>query len=264
MCLILLAWHAHPDYPLVLAANRDEFFARPSAPAAFWEESPQVLAGRDLAAGGSWLGVSRNGRFAALTNYREGVQKNAHSTPPSRGALVADFLTGNSDPEAYLAGLTTHGADYNGFNLFVGDHQRLGYCANRGAGACAPRWLAPGIYGLSNHLLDTPWPKLASAKAAFANALSDPLNQEPFFDLLADREIVADPHLPETGVPLDWERILSAVFVSSPTYGTRASTLLTMHRSGGITLTERSFGARAAPLGEVHECFQSSLMSTGV
>jgi uncharacterized protein with NRDE domain len=270
MCLILLAWHAHPDYPLVVAANRDEFFARPSAPATFWEESPQVLAGRDLEAGGTWLGVSRTGRFAALTNYREGMRENSevHSqkrpNPPSRGALVADFLTGNTSPETYLAGLATHGTDYNGFNLFVGDHQRLGYCANRGVGACAPRWLTPGIYGLSNHLLDTPWPKLASAKAAFAKALAELPRQEPFFELLADREIVADPHLPETGVPLDWERILSAVFVSSPTYGTRASTLLTMHREGLITLTEHSFGTGAAPLGEVHECFQSSLMSTGV
>jgi uncharacterized protein with NRDE domain len=263
MCLILLAWHAHPDYPLVVAANRDEFFARPSAPAAFWEESPQVLAGRDLEAGGTWLGVSRNGRFAALTNYREGVQKNAHPTPPSRGALVADFLTGSSDPEAYLAGLATRGAAYNGFNLFVGDHQRLGYCTNRGAGACAPRWLAPGIYGLSNHLLDTPWPKLASAKAAFAKALADLPRQETFFDLLADREIVPDPHLPETGVPLDWERLLSAVFVSSPTYGTRASTLLTMCGDGEVRLIECSFGTGAAPLGVVRQCFQVAQNETG-
>jgi uncharacterized protein with NRDE domain len=261
MCLILLAWHVHPDYPLVVAANRDEFFARPSAPAAFWEESPQVLAGRDLEAGGTWLGVSRNGRFAALTNYREGARRQAqpHSSPsptPSRGALVADFLTGSSDPEAYLAELATHGADYNGFNLFVGDQQRLGYCANRGDKACTPRWLTPGIYGLSNHLLDTPWPKLASAKAAFASALADLPREEPFLNLLADREIVADPHLPETGVPLDWERILSAVFVNSPAYGTRASTLLMMHRDGLVALTERSFGVGATPLGEVHERFQ--------
>jgi uncharacterized protein with NRDE domain len=266
MCLILLAWHAHPDYPLVVAANRDEFFARPSAPAAFWEKSPQVLAGRDLEAGGTWLGVSRNGRFAALTNYREGGRQEtqAHQKPPSRGALVADFLTGNTGPEAYLAELAAHGADYNGFNLFVGDHHRLGYCTNRGDKACTPCWLTPGIYGLSNHLLDTPWPKLASAKVAFAKALADLPKQEPFFDLLADREIVADPHLPETGVPLDWERVLSAVFVNSPTYGTRASTLLTIDRQGGVTLTERSFGVGATPLGEMHEHFQSSLISTGV
>lgn len=268
MCLILLAWQAHPDYPLVVAANRDEFFARPTAPAAFWPDAPQVLAGRDLEAGGSWLGVSRQGRFAALTNYREGAgrqQSALHQPgPPSRGALVADFLTGSATPEDYLAGLAEHGPNYNGFNLFVGDHQRLAYCANRGDNTDAPRWLTPGIYGLSNHLLDTPWPKLASAKAAFASALADLPKQESFFDLLADREIIADPHLPETGVPLEWERILSAVFVSSPSYGTRASTLLTMHRNGLVTLTERSFGVGATPLGEAHEGFQSSLMSTGV
>lgn len=259
MCLILVASHAHPDYPLVVAANRDEFFARPSAAASFWPDAPQVLAGRDLEAGGSWLGITRQGRFAALTNYREGGQQRPET--PSRGALVAGFLTGEANAERYLNDLAAHGADYNGFNLFVGDGRRLGYYTNRGAG---PRWLASGIYGLSNHLLDTPWPKLATAKAAFAKALADLPRPEPFFDLLTDREIVPDPHLPESGVPRDWERILSAVFVNSPDYGTRASTLLTIDRNGLVTLTERSFGAAAEPLGEVHERFQSSLMSTGV
>jgi len=259
MCLILLAWHAHPDYPLVVAANRDEFFVRLAAPAAFWAESPQVLAGRDLEAGGTWLGVSRTGRFAAVTNYREGRRQIAGA--PSRGALVADFLAGNEAPESYLERLAARAAEYNGFNLFVGDGQHLGYYANRGA---APCWLAPGIYGLSNHLLDTPWPKLATAKAAFAGALGDLPAEAAFFDLLADQEIVPDTHLPETGVPLEWERILSAVFVNSPDYGTRASTLLTMRKDGLLTLIERSFGAGAVPLGEVRESFQSSLIATGV
>jgi len=259
MCLILLAWQAHPDYPLVVAANRDEFFVRPSAPAAFWPQAPEVLAGRDLEAGGTWLGISRQQRFSALTNYREGGKQRPGA--PSRGALVADFLAGDADPEDYLAALAARGADYNGFNLFVGDGQRLAYYSNRGD---SPRWLAPGIYGLSNHLLDTPWPKLAAAKAAFAKALADLPACDEFFELLADREIVPDTHLPETGVPLEWERILSAVFVNSPDYGTRASTLLTTHRTGVVTLIERSFGVGAAPLGEVCETFQSSLMSTGV
>ena len=250
MCLILLAWQAHPNYPLVVAANRDEFFTRPSAPASFWAESPQVLAGRDLEAGGTWLGVSQQGCFSALTNYREGGQQRPGA--PSRGALVADFLSGNDAAEPYLAGLVEKGARYNGFNLFVGDAQRLGYYSNRGAEPC---WLTPGIYGLSNHLLDTPWPKLATAKAAFSRALDDLPAQAAFFDLLADQEIVADTRLPETGVPVAWERILSAVFVSSPDYGTRASTLLTMREDGRVTLIERSFGAGAAPLGEVRESF---------
>ena len=259
MCLILLAWQAHPDYPLVVAANRDEFFARPSLHASFWTEAPDVFAGRDLQAGGTWLGVSRQQRFAALTNYREGRRHVADA--PSRGALAADFLTGNSTPESYLEALACRGAEYNGFNLFVCDGRRLAYYSNRGPG---PSWLAPGIYGLSNHLLDTPWPKLSAARKAFAQALTLLPATEPFFDLLADKEIVADRHLPETGVPLEWERVLSAVFVSSADYGTRASTLLTMRGSGLVTLIERNFGPAAKPLGEVCETFQSSVISTGV
>ncbi|EXI82199.1 MAG: hypothetical protein AW10_00646 [Candidatus Accumulibacter appositus] len=249
MCLILIAWQAHADYPLVVAANRDEFFARPSAAAAFWPEAPQVLAGRDLEAGGTWLGISREQRFAALTNYREGGQ--AATNVHSRGALVADFLTGAASPAAYLTQVAARAADYNGFNLFVADGQQLAYYTNRGDSP--PRVLGPGIYGLSNHLLDTPWPKLATAKASFAKALAELPSQAAFFDLLADQEIVADSHLPETGVPLAWERILSAVFVRSEDYGTRASTLLVRHRDGLTTLVERSFGAGALPSGEVCE-----------
>lgn len=259
MCLIVLGWQVHPDYPLVVAANRDEFFARPSAPAGFWNESPEVLAGRDLQAGGSWLGVSRQRRFAALTNYREGGPQAADA--PSRGALVADFLAGASDPQDYLEQLARRGAQYNGFNLFVGDGRRLGYYSNRGPDW---RWLEPGIYGLSNHLIDTPWPKLSAAKAAFAAALAQLPSLTPFFELLADREIVPDAHLPETGVPLEWERVLSAVFVSSPGYGTRASTVLAIERGGRVVLNERSYGPGALPLGEVRQTFQSSEISTGV
>ncbi len=260
MCLILLAWQAHPDYPLVVAANRDEFFARPTAAAGFWPDAPQVLAGRDLEAGGTWLGVSREQRFAALTNYRDGTGQ--HPGARSRGALVADFLAGRESPQTYLETVGPRASDYSGFNLFVGDAEHLAYCSNRDEGKV--RWLAPGIYGLSNHLLDTPWPKLASARAAFAAALQTLPLAAPFFTLLADREIVADSHLPETGVPLAWERILSAVFVSSEHYGTRASTLLTRRRDGLITLQERSFGAGATPIGEACARFQSSLMLTGV
>jgi len=260
MCLILIAWQAHPDYPLVVAANRDEFFARPTAAAAFWPDAPQVLAGRDLEAGGTWLGASRQRRFAALTNYRGGGRQRVDAR--SRGALVADFLTSRASPVAYLTQLETSAAEYNGFNLVVGDGESLAYYSNRGDGQ--PRWLNPGIYGLSNHLLDTPWPKLASAKAAFAAALLALPANDLFLDLLADQEIVPDTHLPETGVPLAWERILSAVFVCSENYGTRASTLLTIDRDGRTTLLERSFDAAARVSGEVCETFQSSLISTEV
>jgi uncharacterized protein with NRDE domain len=260
VCLILIAWRAHPDYPLVVAANRDEFFSRPTAAAAFWPDAPQVLAGRDLEAGGSWLGVSREQRFAALTNYREGGKPLAGAR--SRGALVADFLTGSSSPGAYLAAVARRAGDYNGFNLFVADGDHLGYFANRGERPL--RCLSAGIYGLSNHLLDTPWPKLASARAAFAAALSSLPASAKFLELLADREIVADAHLPETGMSLAWERLLSAVFVRSENYGTRASTLLTWRRDGLTTWVERSFDADGSPAGEARERFQSSLISTGV
>jgi uncharacterized protein with NRDE domain len=257
MCLILVAWQAHPDYPLVVAANRDEFYARPSAPAGFWADAPGVLAGRDLEAGGTWLGVSRTLRFAALTNFREGGRQRPDA--PSRGALVSDFLGGDDDPGSYLDSLVRRAVAYNGFNLFVGDGQRLGYYSNRDTHG--PRWLAPGIYGLSNHLLDTPWPKLAAAKRAFSASLKQLPTTAPFFELLADREIVPDVHLPETGVPIEWERILSAIFVCSPDYGTRASTLLTMHRDGRVMLAERSFGREALPLGEVIETFHGAALN---
>lgn len=258
MCLIVVAWRVHPDYPLVVAANRDEFYARPTAPAAFWETAPAVLAGRDLEGGGTWLGISRDGRFAALTNYREGGKQRAGA--PSRGALVADFLAADRAADVYLDDLAARGGQFNGFNLLVGDRERLGYYANRGRPGtgerpAAPRWLPPGIYGLSNHLLDTPWPKLAAAKAAFTEALRGLPATQAFFDLLADREIVADHHLPETGVPLAWERILSAVFVAAPDYGTRASTLLTLAGDGRAVFVERAFGAAGTPLGEVRQAF---------
>ena len=260
MCLILLAWQVHPDYPLVVAANRDEFFQRPAAPAGFWPDAPSVFAGRDLEAGGSWLGITRQLGFAALTNYREGRQSG--SSTPSRGELVAQYLLGPHDPEAFLDALSMRATAYNGFNLLVGDAHRLAYFSNRGA---APRALPPGIYGLSNHLLDTLWPKLAAARAAFGAALGHLPEPTPFFDLLADDEIVPDKHLPETGVPLAWERILSAIFVRAPHYGygTRASTLILRHRSGSVSFIEHSFGPDAVPLGQVCETFYSEI-STGV
>ena len=256
MCLILLAWQVHPDYPLVVAANRDEFYSRPATPAGFWAELPGILAGRDLESGGTWLGVSRRKRFAALTNYREGGPPLANA--PSRGALVTGFLNNDGDPAAYLETLKGCGARYNGFNLLFGDCHRLGYYTNRQA---APAWLAPGVYGLSNHLLDTPWPKLAEAKASFNRALAKLPDLAPFFELLADREIVADTFLPQSGVSLEWERILSAIFVASPDYGTRASTVLTINHQGWVALAERSFGPTGQPVGAVCETFMSAAIS---
>lgn len=259
MCLIVLAWQVHPDYPLVVAANRDEYFSRPTLPATFWPEAPDVLGGRDLQAGGSWLGISRDGRFAALTNYREGDAPRAGAR--SRGALVGDYLCGPDDAATHLADAAAHAGDYGAFNLLVGDRERLGYLANRGplgAPPAPPRWLPAGIHGLSNHLLDTPWPKLAAARTAFAAALRTLPDEGAFFRLLADREIVADHRLPATGVPLAWERVLSAIFVAAPEhdYGTRASTLLAVHREGSVLFVERRFDAAGREAGEVRHAFR--------
>ena len=249
MCLILVAWQQHPDFPLAVAANRDEFHARPTAAAAVWPEGQDVIGGRDLEAGGTWLGFASGGRFAAVTNVREpGRPRGTYS----RGWLPRDFLQGDEGARPYCQ--FAAGCDTSGFNLLACDSRDLVYCSNRDG---PPRKLAPGIYGVSNHLLDTPWPKLTAAKAAFAAAMANLPDREAFFALLADREIVSDRHLPDTGVSLEWERLLSAIFVVSPAYGTRASTVGLTTRSGGALLEERSFDCSGQPL-------QSSLISTGV
>lgn len=234
MCLILVAWHAHPDYPLVVAANRDEFYDRPTANAGRWPDAPRILGGRDLEAGGTWLAAHDDGRFAAVTNVREpGVPKG----PLSRGQLTSNFLRGNTAPGDYATAID--GSQYSGFNLLLADERELWYRSNRDGAA---RALPPGIYGLSNHLLDTPWPKLVSAKARFTEALASLPACGDFFAILADSEIVPDHELPETGVPLEWERLLSAIFVQSENYGTRASTLLLRGKDGLLMLEERRFG----------------------
>lgn len=236
MCLILVAWRVHPDYPLVVAANRDEFFARPTAAAAFWKDAPQVLAGRDLEAGGTWMGVTRSGRFAALTNYRDPAQN--LSGAPSRGKLVADFLTGNETPQAYLERIDAYGSRCNGYNLLVSDGATLWWSSNMGG---EPRQLAPGVYGVSNHLLDTPWPKVGAGKTAMAQALDGLPTDEALFRLLQDDGIHPDEHLPQTGVPLDWERLLSSAFVKSPGYGTRGSTVLCVGQDGWTSFDEQAW-----------------------
>jgi len=235
MCLILLAWQAHPDYPLVIAANRDEFFARPTAQASFWADAPQVLAGRDLQAGGTWLGVTCNGRFAALTNYRDPAQ---NRLLPSRGALVADFLLGNETPEAYLARIAVSGTSYNGYNLLLGDGQSLWWASNVSR---EQRPLAPGIHGVSNALLDTPWPKVGAGKTAMLQAIDCLPDDGSLFQLLQNDTIHPDEHLPATGVPQEWERLLSAAFVKSPSYGTRSSTVLYQRKDGWLTFDEQTW-----------------------
>lgn len=239
MCLIFAAWRHHPDYRLVVAANRDENFARPTAAADIWEDAPWVMAGRDLRAGGTWLGVTRQGRFAALTSHR-GPGAFA-SDAPSRGHLVGDFLRAADSPRAYVDSLAARAGDYNGFNLLAGDRDTLVWYSNR---AAEPRILEPAIYGLSNDLLDTPWPKVVRGKAAFARLLeNERLDVEALFELLADREPAADADLPDTGIGLARERALSPMFISAADYGTRSSTVVLIDNDGGITLHERTHPA---------------------
>lgn len=238
MCLILFAYHTHPRYELVLAANRDEFYARPTLPMAFWEDAPDLLAGRDLEAGGTWLGVTRQGRFAAITNYRDPA--NMRPKAPSRGALVSDYLRGDAAAWDYLVCLAPHAADYNGFNLLLGDAEGLFYYSNQQG---TPRALAPGLYGLSNHLLDTPWPKVERGRRGLAALLkADPEpSGDALLELLANRAWATDAELPNTGVSREWERALSPLFIETPGYGTRSSTVLRIAAEGEMWVLEKTW-----------------------
>jgi uncharacterized protein with NRDE domain len=243
MCLILLALDARPDYSLIVAANRDEFYDRPTARATFWTDAPWVLAGRDLKAGGTWLGVDRRGRFAAVTNYRQGHRE--QEAPRSRGHLVSDYLTGPTDGRAHIAGVERDAALYNGFNLIAGDPGALFYFSNREGDA---RELGPGVYGLSNHLLDSPWPKVTAGKSALTDLLAGGGKLTPsLFQLLSDRSQASDERLPQTGVTPEWERLLSSAFIASEGYGTRSSTVVLVGRDGVVRFEQRSFGPGAAP-----------------
>lgn len=239
MCLILFALDAHPEYRLVLAANRDEFYDRPTAPAAPWDDAPAVLAGRDLRGGGTWMGIARDGSWAALTNFRDPADFGRPA--PSRGHLVGDFLRGDLDPAAYLDDVGRRADAYHGFNLLVGDGESALWYSNR-AGRPAER-LSPGVYGLSNHLLDTPWPKVTRGKDALRGLLAraDALAPDHLLELLLDRTYAADHELPDTGVGIERERALSPLFIVSPDYGTRSSTALLVDRAGRALLVERTY-----------------------
>jgi uncharacterized protein with NRDE domain len=243
MCLILFAYKTHPFFDLVLAANRDEFYDRPSSPAAFWEDRPDVLAGRDLKEGGTWLGVTKKGRLAALTNYRD--PRSVRPDAPSRGWLVRNFLCGKESPNRYLRELSARADRYNGFNMILGDVSGLHFYSNRDGSSP----LAPGLYGLSNRLLDTDWPKVRRGKARLASLLSQAERPDPedLFSLLADPSRPEDGDLPNTGIGLEWERILSSIFIASPVYGTRSSTVLTVDRRRRVTFMERVFNGGDEP-----------------
>lgn len=239
MCVIYFALNVHPDYPLVLLANRDEFYDRPTSPAHSWEDHPNVFAGRDLVAGGTWLGITGSGRIAAVTNYRE---PGAPRGWRSRGDLVSEFLKGFASTEDYLAEVTARSNDYSGFNLLVGEIEPtrcdLGYFSNRGGGA---RKLESGVYGLSNHLLDTPWPKVVNGKNRLERILAKPFDKQSLFRLLADEALAPDADLPDTGIGYEKEKALSAIFIKTPVYGTRCSTVVTFPSSLPPGLEERVF-----------------------
>ncbi|NIU09440.1 MAG: NRDE family protein [Phycisphaerae bacterium] len=242
MCLILFAYQQHPHYHLVLAANRDEYYARPSAALDFWRDAPELLAGRDLQAGGTWLGMTRNGRVAAITNYREGYTAIANA--PSRGKLVRDFLQSDASAAQFIDSLARQDGLYNGFNILLKDESDFVYYSNRST--TPAQRLKPGLFGLSNHLLNTPWPKvmrgceklntlLQQSDLSKADVLSDKL-----LSMLEDRCLPAEDILPATGIPIERERILAPMFIQSDSYGTRSSTVLLIDYEGQVTLTEKT------------------------
>lgn len=234
MCLIAFSWRQFPDSPLVFVGNRDEFHDRPTAPADWWDAPPGILAGRDLRAGGTWLGLGRQGRFAVVTNFRE---PNGESGRHSRGRLVTDFLSG-MDTADYLAALAREAADYAGFNLIYFDGQDLGYFSNRGL---QRRSLEPGLYALSNHFLDTPWPKVTRLKQTLARQLAGAWDPDALAWTLADRRQAPDEELPDTGIGHEWEKRLSSAFIVSPAYGTRCTTVIRLDGQGSYHFLERSF-----------------------
>jgi uncharacterized protein with NRDE domain len=239
MCLLVLAWQTHPRYRLVVAANRDEFHERPAAPMAPWPAPEPILAGRDLRAGGTWLGLDRARRFGVVTNFRD--RQRPRRSAPSRGQLVPAYLNGAAGAGDYLASLETDAPGYSGFNLLLADASSLWYASNRAERFA--RALEPGIYGLSNEFLDTPWPKLQRVRGSFGQWLTRPDGTAAqLFDLLNDRTPAPD------AVPA--ERPLSAPFVLDATYGTRCSTVLLLEASGAVYLAERRFDSRGEQSGQ--------------
>jgi uncharacterized protein with NRDE domain len=245
--LIIFAVEQHPRYPFIFAANRDERHDRPTRKARFWKDAPDVLAGRDEVAGGTWCGVTRTGRFAAVSNFRDpGLHRDEAS---SRGDLVREFLTDERSPRQYLADLKEKASAYNGFNLLVGDLRTvtLGYLSNRGGG---PEGLQPGIHGISNHLLNTPWPKVERSRKALADLIETvgraPPDTEALFDILRSTHRPPDDRLPDTGLDRKTERLVAAPFIINPTYGTRSSTVILLDSESTLTFIEKTYNSEGA------------------
>jgi len=235
MCLILFAWKNHPSYKLILAANRDEFYSRRTAEAGFWDEHPEVLGGRDLVAGGTWMGITKSGRFAAITNYRDPATVIDQAV--SRGYLTRDFLIGKQSPSDYLQEIGDNRNRYLGFNLLIGDQRELWYYNNVSNEMLE---VAPGTYSLSNAYLNSKWPKTDSGKALFESKLKDQINQDDFFEILSKKERAEDSRLPKTGVPIELERALSPIFIETESYGTCSSSFAAINENGLATFIEKT------------------------
>ncbi len=259
MCLLVLAWRTHPRYSLVVAANRDEFHARPASPLAPWPDTAAVVGGRDLQAGGTWFAVGSAQRVGIVTNFREfGRQRRS---APSRGGLIPAYLAGTLSPGDFLQGLESDAPGYSGFNLLLADRNSLWYASNR-ADQFA-RELPPGIYGLSNEFLDTPWPKLVRVRAKFERLLqahsADPESlATDLFEMLADRETAPPDTLPPGDLTPEWARKLSAPFVLDASYGTRCSTVLTITARGTQRIIERRFDSEGARTGQAEHVLNGS------
>lgn len=249
MCIAYLAYQISLEWPIIMATNRDEFHARPSLAAAPWSHAPSILGGLDLMAGGTWLAAHQDGRVACLTNYRE--PKSEQGQAPSRGHLISRYLQAEQGALRYLQEVQQQAAQYNGFNIILGDAQHLYYFSNK-QGQIQP--LESGHHVLSNHLLNSPWPKSEKLRRSFAQLplkeLLDAADLEPLFACLYDQEKAFDEELPQTGISLEWERLLSSPFIISPDYGTRCSTILAIHQSGQVYFAERSFNTEGMATGE--------------
>jgi uncharacterized protein with NRDE domain len=246
MCLILFANNIHPDYRLVLAANRDERYARRTAAAAFWDGEPRIYGGRDLEQGGTWLGITRDGAFAAVTNYRS--SNDVRHSSRSRGELVANYLRAAEPPANYVEHVRQDAGAYHGFNLLVGNGAEVHWFSNRSE---RTQNVAPGVHGLSNHLLNTRWPKVEQGKKRLGELLKTRSQAliDSLFAMLAERTLAPDDTLPETGVGITRERVLSPAFIVSPGYGTRSSTVLLIDNYGEVTFLERNFGEGGSHVG---------------
>jgi uncharacterized protein with NRDE domain len=253
MCLVLIAYRAHPRYPLVLAANRDEFHARPAQMLHWWKDGVRMLAGRDLQAGGSWLGLDDAGRIALVTNYRDPSVPRPEGT--SRGSLIGEFLGGAVSASGFASATASRAGQFSGFNLLAMDHEGLAYVTSHPEPEA--RMLLPGIYGLSNKQLDTPWPKLLRARGHFERELAgDHPQPEALMRMLSDRSIASDEELPDTGIGLEWERLLSSAFIVSDGYGTRCSTVVLIGSGGIVTVEERSHAPDGGVGDRVRMAFQ--------